>query len=306
MKKLLLASLIATSAVANASSGIILSEKIKPKFFKTLERDLDVLDGLKFKDADAETLKLMNLTNLNARTASDWLGARVNYVIEENALSVFKLLIKRVIFEERSNVTFPNSSVIPYSIDPANNKPAVDEEEGVTVMSNIGAALYYGGKTERKVYGMKISRGLLKKSIKVAVESPRAGIIQVGEGLFMDRLTVTPEKPNSVANSINRLATFFHEARHSDGNGSSVGFLHSPCPVGHDYAGVPACDENLNGPYTVGAVMMAEMLKACDDTCSIREKEILKLQILDSKNRIMQTTRKGTAATVWDAAPESL
>jgi hypothetical protein len=306
MKKLLLASLLVTSAVANAGSGIILSEKIKPKFYKTLERDLDVLDGLKFKAADAETLELMGVSTLNARTASEWLGTRVNYVIEENALSVFKLLIKRVIFEERAHATFPNKDILPYSIDPANAKPAVDEEEGVTVMSNIGAALYYGGKQESKVYGMKISRGLLKKSIKVAVESPRAGIIQVGEGLFMDRLTINPEKPNSIANSINRLATFFHEARHSDGNGSSVGFLHSPCPVGHDYAGLPACDENLNGPYTVGAVMMAEMLKACEDTCSIREKEILKLQVLDSKNRIMHTTRKGVAATVWDARPESL
>ena len=71
-------------------------------------------------------------------------------------------------------------------------------------------------------------------------------------------------------------------------------------------AGAYACDENLNGPYTVGALMTTEMLKACDDSCSEREKEILKLIALDSAGRVMTTTHKGTKATNWNAAPESL
>lgn len=307
MKKLLLSALLATTATAHAAD-ITLSKGIKNHLRDKIEQDLNVLENFKFKgEAEVETLKLMGMTNLNSATATGWLEDRVSYVIEENALSLVKLLIKKVIFVEREGVTFPNAGVIPFSIDPANKSSSMfSEEEGVTVMSNIGAGLYMGGKNERKVYGIKISRGLLKKGIKVPVESPRAGIIQIGEGLFMKEITVNNENPSSIANSINRLATFFHEARHSDGNGSSLGFAHSPCPTGHDYAGAYACDENLNGPYTVGAAMMKEMLKSCEETCTPKEKTVLNMVILDSYSRIMHTTRKGTPAQIWDAAPESL
>jgi hypothetical protein len=306
MKKLILASFLATAAIAQAND-ITLSRGIKNHLRDKIERDMNVLENLKFKTSPEEgTLKLMGVSELNAQTATNWLSERVNYVIEENALSVLKLLIKKSVYVERQGVDFPNNDVLPYSMDPKNKASLFNEEEGVVVMSNIGAGLYMAGKNESKVYGMKISRGLLKKGIRVSVESPRSGIIQIGEGLFMKEITVNNDKPESVANSINRLATFFHEARHSDGNGSSLAFAHSPCPAGHDMAGTYACDEGLNGPYTIGAVMTKEMLKSCDETCTEREKEILKIIILDSQNRIMKTTRKGTPAVEWDATPESL
>lgn len=306
MKKLILASFLATAAIAQAND-ITLSRGIKNHLRDKIERDMNVLENLKFKpSAEEGTLKLMGVSELNAQTATNWLSERVNYVIEENALSVLKLLIKKSVYVERQGVDFPNNDVLPYSMDPKNKASLFNEEEGVVVMSNIGAGLYMAGKNESKVYGMKISRGLLKKGIRVSVESPRSGIIQIGEGLFMKEITVNNDKPESVANSINRLATFFHEARHSDGNGSSLAFAHSPCPAGHDMAGAYACDEGLNGPYTIGAVMTKEMLKSCDETCTEREKEILKIIILDSQNRIMKTTRKGSPAIEWDASPESL
>lgn len=307
MKTILMAAVLATSAMAHGSD-ITLSKGIKSRLRDKIERDLNVLDNLKFKQETEEgTNELMEVDSLTAATASDWLGKRVNYVIEENALSVLKLLIKKTVYVEREGVQYPNAGVLPYSIDPANKASLFGaDEEGVVVMSNIGAGLYMAGKNDSKLYGMKISRGLLKKGEKVSVTSPRTGIIQIGEGLFMKEITVNNENPDSVANSINRLGTFFHEARHSDGNGSSLGFAHSPCPAGHDMAGAYACDENLNGPYTVGAVMTKEMLKSCEDTCTPREKEILKIIILDSENRIMKTTRKGTPAEKWNAAPERI
>lgn len=303
MKKLILASLLATSTLAQAND-IVLSEKIKNGLMKKIERDMSVLDNLKFQEANPRTLEVMGLSALNTNTASKWLNDRVNYVIEENALTIFKLLVKRVIYVEQDSVAYPNGNVLPYSQNPANQ--GLGKEEGITVMSNMGAALYMGGKSEKKLYGMKVSRGLLKKQIKVTIDSPRAGVIQVGEGLFDPRLTVNPENDKSLANSLNRLATFFHEARHSDGNGVSLAFAHSKCPAGHDMAGQYACDENLNGPYTVGAVMMTEMIKSCDETCSPRDVEVLKAIALDSMSRIMKTTYKGTPAVDWDAAPESL
>lgn len=306
MKKLILASFLATIAMAQAND-ITLSRGIKNHLRDKIKRDLNILENLKFNTVtDEGTLKLMGVSELDAQTATNWLSERVNYVIEENALSFFKLLIKKSVYVERQGVDFPNNDVLPYSMDPNNKASLFNEEEGVVVMSNIGAGLYMAGKSESKVYGMKISRGLLKKRIRVSVESPRSGIIQIGEGLFMKEITVNNNNPESIANSINRLATFFHEARHSDGNGSSLAFAHSPCPTGHDMAGAYACDEGLNGPYAIGAVMTKEMLKSCDETCTEREKEILKIIILDSQNRIMNTTRKGSPAVEWDATPESL
>lgn len=310
MKKLIAATLILAASAATASD-ITLSKSIKSELRKKIERDINLLDSFKFKsEASKETLKVMEMTTLNAQTASNWLDKRVNYVVSENALSVFNLLVKRIIFVDQSDVDFPNAGVTPYSLGQMIVKNYVEklnaDEEGFTVMSNIGTALYFGGKSERKVYGMKISRGLLKKAEKVAVRSPRAGIIQIGEGLFAPELTVNKENRDALANSIFRLATFFHEARHSDGNGQSLGFLHTNCPAKHDYAGQPACDENLNGPYTVGTLMMAEMSKACEENCSEKDKQTLKLLVLDGANRILTTTHKGEASTAWDATPESL
>jgi len=311
MKKVIAATLVLAATTAVSASDITLSKSIKSELRQKIERDMQVIDSFKFSsEASKETLKVMEMKTLNAQTASDWLNKRVSYVISENALSVFNLLVKRIIFVDQKDVDFPNADIIPYSMNQMIAKNYVEklnkEEEAFTVMSNIGTALYLGGKNERQVYGMKISRGFLKKAEKVAVTSPRTGIIQIGEGLFAPELTVNNEDQDSLANNIFRLGTFFHEARHSDGNGKSLGFLHTVCPAGHDYEGQPACDENLNGPYTVGALMMAEMSKACEQNCSEKDKQTLKLMVLDSAGRILPKTHKGEVSTAWDASPESL
>ncbi len=304
MKKLILASLLATGALTAEANDIVLSKSIKSGLRTKIERDLKLLSAFKFKgDTSAETLKLMGVSSLNAATAEDWLGDRVNYVIEENALSPLKLLLKKAIFVEREGVTFPNANILPHALSTGH---ITEEEEGMVVMSNIGAGLYMAGKAESKVYGLKVSRGLLKSGLKVVVESPRAGIIQIGEGLFAREITVNNDRPDALSNSINRLGTFFHEARHSDGNGKSLGFAHIKCPAGHELEGMYACDENLNGPYTVGAAMTAEMLKSCNESCTEREKEILKVIILDSHSRVIKTTKTGQPSTDWDPTPEGL
>lgn len=314
MKRIITATLILAASAATASD-IMLSKSIKSNLRDKINSDLKVIENFKFNpNASKEILTVMELNTLNSETATNWLNERVNYIISENALSIFNLLVRRVVFIDRNDVDFPNANVIPYSMDKSIIQNYVEKrdstidakEEGFTVMSNIGAALYLGGKNERQVFGMKVSRGLLKKAEKVAVTSPRTGIIQIGEGLFAKDLAVNKENPDALSNSIFRLGTFFHEARHSDGNGQSLGFLHANCPAGHDYEGMPACDENLNGPYTVGSLMMTEMAKTCEDNCSEKEKQTLKLIIIDSANRILTKTHKGEASKSWDASPESL
>ena len=172
MKKMLTTALIlAATTSAVSASDIMLSKSIKPDLRSKIERDLSLIDNFKFKSAAAaQTLKVMEMNTLNGQTASEWLNMRVNYIVSENALSVFNLLVKRIIFVDQKDVDFPNSSIVPYSMNKAIQKNFVELNSGFnaegsfTVMSNIGSALYLGGKNERQVYGMKISRGLLRKA----------------------------------------------------------------------------------------------------------------------------------------------
>jgi hypothetical protein len=313
MKNFILASLIfASASTLVGASEIVLSKAIPSGLRDKIEKDLAVLDNFKFSPTAPErTLQVMGLSSLNSQTASEWLNERVNYVVAEKALSLFNLLFNRNISIERTNVDFPNPLEIPYSSDfnsavliPKANTLA--SEKTFTVMSNIGSALYMGGKNKKVIFGMKVSRGLFRSAERVSIISPRAGIIQIGEGLFAPELTVNKDNPDAMVNSIFRLATFFHEARHSDGNGKSLSFSHAICPKGHEYADEAACDENLNGPYTVGAQMMLEMARGCEENCSEKEKEILKVLILDDASRVLKITHKGEVATDWDATPESL
>jgi hypothetical protein len=130
--------------------------------------------------------------------------------------------------------------------------------------------------------------------------------LQIGAGLFASELAINRIDENAVANSIMRLSFIFHEARHSDGNGPSLGFTHSLCPKGHDYENELACDESLNGAYSVGASMAREMMMACQDNCSERDKEMLKIFILDSYNRIQTKTHLNTNTKYWNATPEKI
>ena len=137
---------------------------------------------------------------------------------------------------------------------------------------------------------------------RVPITSPRTGIIQIGDGLFHDGFFREELPKDSVVRKVFRIQTFFHEARHSDGTGKSIGFLHALCPPGHAYAGVNACDRNSNGPYTVGALMIEQLEKACPN-CSTLEKETLQMLKLDGRSRIIPQ-KDGQPAQKWDAAPE--
>jgi len=111
MKRFLVTALILATS-ATYASDIMLSKGIKKELRQKIERDIEVVESLHFKNqANPLTLKIMGLSTLNAQTASQWLDQRVNYVISENALSVFNLLVMRVIYKEQkmSNIHLPMS-----------------------------------------------------------------------------------------------------------------------------------------------------------------------------------------------------
>lgn len=284
-----------------------------------IKKDINTLKSMTFSETPEDMTKtILGLSTINASSLNKWLNERVSLIISE------KMDLDNRLEISREKVIYPNPLVKPdYKLDSiANleitNDPILDfqaytaqknlneerEEDGViTVMSNIGAALYTLGKDNKVVVGLNIGPTFRDKQILPAL-SPRVGVIQIGKGLFHKNLTITPDAPENLANTINRLGTFFHEARHSDGNGKSLVFGHAICPKElKEYAGFAACDRNKNGPYSVGVVTILELTKNCKDRCSKRETQILAMIALDSASRIVKD-RSGAEASLWDASPE--
>ncbi len=269
--------------VQGGAEQITMSKKIDKEQRNTLRRDLENLKNFNFgQSGEVETLQIMGIDDVNSTTLLDWLTERVSVVIEDTDIP---------------NLKIKSESFNRY---PRNNDPIIEKarpaprtgsgSKGVTVMSNIGTGLYYAGKTTSKLFTLKVRTGFLS-SKSFEIKSPRTGVIQIGEGLFMKKYLMNKENEAALANSLGRMAIFFHEARHSDGHGETLGFFHAVCPNDHDFAGVYACDRNTNGPYTIGAQVIKEFIKNCDD-CSVSEKEQMRLRYLDSLNRVLSTTTK--------------
>lgn len=269
----LLTSLLFSRAFALNGRELQFSRGVNNKHQEILLQDLERLDRL----------------NLDAREMLEWLEERVHYIVDQKTFKTSRWYLGKQLFVVGTDINYPFNQKAALSGTELLSQIEEENENAVTVMSNVGAAVYIQGKNERKLYQMKIPTALFKTE-NVLVDSPRAGVIQIGPGLFESRFNINNANPDSVANSIHRLSVLFHEARHSDGHAESLGFVHVRCPKGHDYEGLYACDAYQNGAYAISAQVTEKMLNACNDQCSTREEEILKLVILDAKNRIMGKT----------------
>lgn len=181
-----------------------------------------------------------------------------------------------------------------------------------TVAINIGSALYAFGKRNKILVGVNVP-GL---SAPLAVKSPRVGLVQIGDLLFSQH-----SRGDTQADRIFRLSALFHEARHSDGNGPSLGFQHSPCPPDSDLPGISACDANRNGPYSVDAQFALSFLKSCKN-CTEGGRDFLRITAANSLSRVISVLKKEEMScneatcrvtvteakdtTEWDTTPESL
>jgi len=285
---LLVISLVLTQSLFAANGEIKCSKKVASRHEKKILRDIERLDQLKFSgETSAEDLSILGVDHVDAARMKDWLTDRVQYIIDDSEP------IDRLKLDVASRYyVYPEVSVFPdmesVASGPVFGFQIPKAERAVTVMSNIGAVLYMAGKSSKQLLQVKIPLSLFKAD-KVLVNSPRTGIIQIGEGLFMKKFMFNEKEDDAVSNSISRLMTFFHEARHSDGHGKSLGFLHAICPAGHDLAGYSACDRNLNGPYTIGRIMAKEFLNSCD-SCSENEKEQIRLGMIESESRVIRKT----------------
>ncbi len=299
-RSLVLAFVLLGPVAVKAESRIKLDSEIKRKYKDLIKKDLKLLKNMDFWTSGSATfLELMEMNSLDHLSLEKWLFTRVRYIVPEFSEKVF---LARIGVVEKDYFYENRSEISKLDIDKQYQKNAP-----VLIMSNLGTGLYFFGKStpEKYLIGLKIHRGLSRQKV-ISITSPRVGIIQIGKGLFLKRFEAAKKSDHPV-NSLMRLATFFHEARHSDGNGKSLGFMHDLCPKGHSYQGLYACDRNLNGPYTVGGHIQVAFALNCSG-CNYRQRSVLLAKSADSFNRVIKETLTKNGKLIpsvnWDASPE--
>lgn len=267
--------LICISAQAKSSQAgrIYFDSKLSSQERAAISGSLAYLDQHQLLNADPKLLKAMNIQKGDARTVRAWLEARVQYIINAS-FSASKL------FTISATHNFENPGVLP--------KQMLDgASKGGVVMANIGSLIYLLGKKTGSLKGLQ-ANGIGT----IAFTSPRAGVLMIGDGF----LGMVPSSQPNTASSF-QLISLLHEARHSDGNGPTTGFLHAKCPAGHDYANQSACDNNQNGPYLIDALAQKAFMLSCAQ-CSTTEKNTMRILYLDSLNRVIPDSSN------WNDAPE--
>ncbi len=238
-----------------------------------METAMSYLDVHALENADPLLLNYMKISRGDRQTVRRWIEDRVQYIVSDNS-SQSKL---DALGEPYS---FANPGIFP---------PRVKQggANAMTIMSNDGAVLYLYGKMKGRVFSY-LGDGIGR----IRFTSPRSGLLTIGEGLFK----LAPSAEETFVR-IEHLLTLIHEARHSDGNRETTGFLHEICPSG-TYKGEPACDKNLNGPYGIEALAFKALKNSCTDCKSARTRALIDFYYADSLTR----TLPGSA--IWDDAPE--
>jgi hypothetical protein len=302
-----LSALLMAGALPLTAHGFQMDPAVPAEQKKVMLEDYGYLDRLQILDEgnDLLTRQLLETPRVSASQLKSWLSSRMKVVISEKTeIEKSVRIVSRAAYYQNGGIMPEIDAPVP-TPKPAptdgSNKPAF---KPMVVMSNMGTAIYMHGKQNAKLLGLQGSDGKI-----MPMRSPRDGLVQIGEGLFQERLRVNPERVDLPANRLARLSTYFHEARHSDGNGKSLGFAHAMCPVGHAYQGYYACEKNLNGPYTIGAMVLKKLTAACSD-CSAKEKTTLQMIQADSLSRVLKTYKNKSGisenAKVWNPAPEKV
>lgn len=225
--------------------------------------------------SNAQYAQLIGVPDFSSNSLVSWLQRRIKVVVGET----FDYDGLKIIGEKRSY----NPQII------SRDREEVSEIQ--TVMFNMGALLYLNGKDDSIVYDLPVMGTVVR------VTSPRVGIIQIGEGLF-DANSIKGSDVRALVNRLLRIAVFFHEARHADGNGANAAFPHSKCTTG-TYKGSSSCESNTNGPYVVEAIMLRQFYDACEG-CTTSELDALRAFIADNIGRLL------SGHQVRDERPEGI
>ncbi|MES2962554.1 MAG: hypothetical protein V4760_01600 [Bdellovibrionota bacterium] len=176
-------------------------------------------------------------------------------------------------------------------------------QKAVVGASNLGTGLFYQGAVEGEP--VRIAKG----DESIVIDTTRVGMMLVGPG-YVSQMKLESGTTIDVPASY-RQSILVHEARHSDcsieagakdfevaRSATSMrdfmnrfkkiecGHAHMICPSGHDYAGISACDRQVFGAYTVGAVFVAARLK--DQNLGAVERRILESMVVSAFGRVLK------------------
>ncbi len=242
--------------------------------------------------------RMMKVDDVRPEALQQWLEKRVSYVVNDG----FDIQAHASLADGTANYPFPND--VPDAIKGKLKKNVDGSIDAQVIMLNIGAISYFLGKYVHRLVNLSLDGiGV------VPLVSPRIGLLEIGPGMFPD---MQGKKVQNILLDIFRAGILFHEARHSDGHGVGLGFMHAVCPPGSDYAGINACDASTNGPYTIGSMMQKNLMKACGSRCTEHTMTVLELYYLDLSDRLVTsfnvpgTSAGAEAGTAWDDAPEAI
>lgn len=248
--------------------GIVLDSSVPEAERELIDLDLFRLSEVNLNSASSRDLQILGVQAFSGSQLTSWLRTRVSFIVGED-----------FDYGEQANIVGTQTYRPQIFSASLLSEDEIEQNSLITIMINIGGALYRYGKRNNQVLTLDVG------GQRIYVKSPRVGVIQIGEGLF-SAWSVKSSARDALANSLIRLSVFFHEARHSDGNGDNVTFPHAICPDGHDYAGNYSCDSAANGPYVVDSVMLRNLRNACAG-CSNTEIQTFKSFEADALDRML-------------------
>jgi hypothetical protein len=252
-----------------------------------IEKDMGRIEGTEMIAQNGDDLRIIQIADLSGPSLINWLQNRNRVVVGED----YDWLGSNFITQQK--VTSAPQLLTSAQVD---FPSTVNAGGTVTVMVNLGAAIYLEGVKKNVVYTVTAANTELR------VWSPRsAGMIQVGEGLF--NLMVESSPLDSWAHSVRRFSTYLHEATHTDGNGDHRAFAHASCPSTFyrpEFRDQYACEGYLNGPYSRQVVFLKYAIpQVCAEKgCSSAEQDALLKTMAD------YDSRKLSSAVYADPTPE--
>lgn len=319
------------------ATSLLFAEDVDDSTIDAIERALSSLDQLEPIAPNPRFQPLFQTRELSSSLLRRWFQERVKIAVSDT-FSLDHDLTEIIPLDNGETWSYPatdrlpnprqglsskdseyqGSSSAPESLGFDPKSPSVNQP--TRLMTNLGAMIYWYGKKASvgsddgagRFFAARFSNHLPE----LEIVSPRVGLVRIGAEFSapQSELHTGQENSNPSIDDAIRLSILFHEARHSDGHGRSLGFMHSPCPKGHDYEGLSACDFAKNGPYMIAAAMIKLKLDRCTK-CSSQDLTILRLVRADQMGRLIQgkvevmghTPERFYARPAdWDTTPEFL
>jgi len=268
-------------AAVDLVSHMVLDRSVSATAQENLTRDFRRIERFDLTTNTANDTSLKNILevqDLSGATMSAWLKERIRYLLSPD-LSKYRV------------GTLEAGSRSLY----VSRLPGLDANETRNMAAAmIGTRLYEIGKTLRTQDPTVDYMMIEVNNAWVHLNTQRNGVMQIGPALFDPKFMPNSSNPSAYANTAVRVETLFHEARHADGNevSGSFGFYHALCPAGSgvakEFVDKAACDDNANGPYTLGAQILKAYLAKCGDFCSAQDRSVMQAFMLDSLSRVVR------------------